>query len=82
MTVVLGSTETVLSFDEGGPRSRQYASTGTSNDDERIVTCFLNFRLHTELSRKYAIPLLDGVNAVKQFLGSGELPTNVRWEEV
>jgi hypothetical protein len=82
MTIVLGGTETVLSFDEGGPSSRQYASRGASNDDEPIVTCFLNFRHHTEFSRKYAVPLPDGVDAVKQFLGSGELPTNVRWEEV
>lgn len=81
ITMVVGSsTETVLGFDYGdGP---YYASKGISNEVEPVMTCYLTFAHHTEFPRKFVIPVADGVEAVKEFIGSGELPTCITWEEV
>ena len=82
MTMVVGSTETVLTFDYGHLNPPYYASKGISSEDEPVMTCFLYFAHHSEFPRKYVIPLTDGIAAVKEFIGSGELPTCITWEEV
>ena len=82
MTMVVGSSETVLSFDYGHGNPPYYASKGNSDEDEPVITCYLSFAHHTEFPRKFVIPLMDGIGAVKQFVGSGELPTCITWEEV
>ena len=81
ITMLVGSsTETVLGFDyRHGP---YYASKGISNEVEPVITCYLTFAHHTEFPRKFVIPVADGVEAVKEFIGSGELPTCITWEEV
>lgn len=81
ITMAVGSsTETVLGFDYShGP---YYASKGISNEVEPVMTCYLTFAHHTEFPRKFVIPVADGVEAVKEFIGSGELPTCITWEEL
>ena len=80
ISIVVGGEETVLTFDSSD--QRYYASRGTSDADEPIMTCFLTMQHHTEFPRKYVIPVADGVQAVRQFLNSGDLPTCITWEEV
>jgi hypothetical protein len=82
MTMVVGSSETVLSFDYGHGNPPYYVSKGTSNEDEPMMVCYLSFAHHTEFPRKFVIPLMDGIAAVKQFVGSGELPTAITWERI
>lgn len=82
ITMVVGGYETVLGFDYGHLDLRYYASRGLSDSEEPLLTCYLMFQHHTEFPRKYVIPTADGVNAVRQFLDSGELPTCVKWDEV
>jgi hypothetical protein len=82
ITMVVGGDETVLGFDYGEPNPRYYASRGASDADAPIVTCYLTMQHHTEFPRKYAIPLADGLKAVRQFLDSDDLPTCIKWEQV
>jgi hypothetical protein len=82
MTMVVGTTETVLSFDYAHRNPPYYASKGNSSEDEPVMTCYLSFAHHTEFPRKFVIPLMDGIAAVKEFVDSGELPTCITWEEV
>ena len=82
MTMVVGTTETVLSFDYAHRNPPHYASKGNSSEDEPVMTCYLSFAHHTEFPRKFVIPLMDGIAAVKEFVDSGELPTCITWEEV
>ena len=81
MTIVVGGSETVLTFDFAHHNGPYFASKGISDQDEPLMTCYLNFNHHTEFPRKYVIPLADGVEAVKEFARSGELPACVQWQE-
>ena len=82
MTIVVGGEETVLSFNFGHLDPPYYASKGNSDEDQPVMTCYLNFKHHTEFPRKSVIPIAGGIAAVKEFLGTGELPDCVKWEEV
>jgi hypothetical protein len=82
ITMVVGGEETVLGFTYGHHNPPYYSSRGPSNADEPMLTCLLTFHYHAEFPRKYVIPVSDGVNAVRQFLDSGDLPTSINWEEV
>ena len=81
ITMVVGGDETVLGFDYGHLNPPYYSSRGQSNVDEPLLRCQLMFQHHTEFPRRYVIPITDGVNAVRQFLDSGELPTCIKWEQ-
>lgn len=82
ITMVVGGDETVLSFTYGHLNPPYYASKGTADKDQPVLTCYLTFQHHSEFSRKNVIPYDDGARAVEQFLNSGELPTKIKWEEV
>jgi hypothetical protein len=82
MTMVVGSEETVLSFDYGHQKPPYYASKGTCDNVDPILTCYLTFQHHTEFPRKYVIPYADGLKAVGQFLYSGLMPACIKWAEV
>lgn len=82
ITMVVGGDETVLGFDYGQPNPCYYASRGASDADAPTMTCYFTMQHHTEFSRKYVIPVGDGVKAVHQFLDSGDLPTCIKWEQV
>jgi Immunity protein Imm1 len=82
MTMVVGGDETVLGFDYGEPNPRHYASRGASDADAPTMICYFTMQHHTEFPRKYVIPVADGVDAVHQFLDSGDLPTCIKWERV
>jgi hypothetical protein len=82
ITMVVGGSETVLGFDYGHRDPPYYSSKGESDDDEPILTCFLTFQHHTEFPRRSVIPYTNGMNAVTDFLDSGNLPTCISWEEV
>jgi hypothetical protein len=80
-TMVVGGSETVLSFEYGHLDPPYYASKGESDDDEPILTCFLTFQYYTEFPRRSVIPYPNGVNAVAEFFDSGSLLTCISWEE-
>lgn len=82
MTMVVGGSETVLSFDFADRNPPYLASKGISEQDQPMMTCYLIFAHHTEFPRKYVIPLKDGIEALKQFVSSGELPTCIAWRDV
>jgi hypothetical protein len=82
ITMVVGGEETVLGFDYGNQDAPNYASRGSSDSDVPLMTCFMTMRHHTEFPRKYVIPVADGVEAIRQFLDSSDLPTCINWEEV
>jgi hypothetical protein len=82
ITTVVGGDETALSFDYGHGDPPYYSSRGPSNEDEPILICQLTFQHHTEFPRKCAIPIANGVKAVRQFLHSDDLPDFINWEEV
>jgi hypothetical protein len=72
----------VLGFQYGHHDPPYYASRGVSDADEPKFTCYLTMQHHTEFPRKYVIPVSDGVNALRQFLHSADLPTCIKWEQV
>ena len=82
ITMVVGGTETVLGFDYGHRDPPYYASKGECDDDEPGLTCFLTFQHQTEFPRRNVISYANGMNAVAEFLDSGNLPTCISWEEV
>src|SRR5690349_23887343 len=80
LTMVVGSDETVLGFDEYDDQNlRCYASRGLSDAEEPIMTCYLAMHHHTEFLRRNVIPLSDGAKAAGQFLESGALPSCINW---
>ena len=81
LTIVLGGKETVVGFDHKGS-GPYFASKGESENDHPVMTCFLNFSHHTEFSRRYVVPILQGVNAAEEFVMTRERPTCIQWLEL
>jgi len=82
MWIVLGGEETVLSFNYAHGNLRYYASKGATEKDGPVLTCYVGFHHHTEFPRRYVIPIADGIRALQEFRGSGELPASIQWLEV
>jgi hypothetical protein len=79
LLMVVGSEETVLIFNYGGPYPLYYASKGASDNDDPMMTCYITFQHHTEFAHKYVISFADGVKAVHQFLDCDDLPACINW---
>lgn len=80
--LVVGSDETVLSFNYGGGTPQYYVSKGTLDTEEPTLTCYFLFQHHTEFLQAWAIPFETGVLACHEFYHSGELPGCIEWAEV
>src|SRR5215469_1981875 len=74
LLVVVGSEETVLVFNDGGPNPQYYASKGSSSDADPIFTCYITGQHHTEFLRRNVISYADGLQAAREFLESNALP--------
>jgi hypothetical protein len=80
--MVVGGEETVVTFDLEGEKPAYYASQGASAGDDPSMTCYLTFNHHTEFPRRYGIPFMEGLRAVREFLDSGGLPRCINWDQV
>jgi hypothetical protein len=82
LSVVVGGDETVLGFTYGTNQPPFYASRGLDTAIEPLLVAHQHFAQRVEFPRHAVIPWQDGVAAAEEFIGSGALPTCVRWQEV
>jgi len=79
LSLVVGSTETVLGFSSCGPPLAHYASLGTTQTTEPLFTAYVALSHHTEFPRRFVIPASQGRAAAIEFLETGTRPTSVTW---
>ena len=82
ISVVVGGDETVLGFVYRHRNPPYYASKGSTEDDEPVMTAYFLLAHHTEFPRNWVIPLKEVMSAVNEFCQSGELPKCIEWVEV
>jgi hypothetical protein len=82
LTIVLGGTQTVLSFTYGHGNPPYFASLGVADEIEPVLTCYLFNSHHSEFPRRNVIPIESGLAAAQEFFKTKELPRQVEWEEV
>jgi len=79
--MVLGGTESALSFGRADGEPPYFASEGTASDDEPVLVAYLDLHHHTELPRWSVISIELAIDAAKEFLETGVRPTRVGWRE-
>ena len=79
LSLVVGSTETVLGFTFCGPPLAHYASLGATQTTEPLFTAYVGLSHHTEFPRRSVIPASQGRAAAMEFLETGTRPTSVTW---
>jgi hypothetical protein len=82
MGIVLGGTESALSFGRADGEPPYFASEGAASDDEPMLATYLDLHHHTELPRWSVISVEAATDAAKEFLETGLRPTRVGWREV
>jgi len=82
LSLVVGSDETVVSFNYGHGDPPYYASVGESQQDEPVLTAFVGLEHHTEFPRRWVVPSSAGRRAAQEFLATGKQPTSLKWEEL
>jgi hypothetical protein len=80
--LTLGGEETVVSFNYGHGNPPYFASRGDSQADEPVLTAFVGLVHHTELSRRWVVPLTLGRQAAREFHATGERPSSLEWLEL
>jgi hypothetical protein len=81
MGIVLGGSESTLSFGRADGEPPYFASEGSASDDEPVLTTYLDLHHQTELPRWSVISVEAAIDAAKEFLETGVRPTRVRWRE-
>ena len=82
ISMAVGGNETVLGFNYAHHDPPYFASKGTSETDEPVMTCYTLLEHHTEFPRRCVISLSEGVAAVHEFFATGDLPKCISWIEV
>ena len=82
LSLVVGEPETVLAFQYGHCNPPYFVSKGDSDADKPYFTAFAALKHHTEFRRQNVLPTGDGLNAVREFVETGDLPACNSWEEV
>jgi hypothetical protein len=82
IAIVMGASETVLSWISADGDPPYFASRGESEKIEPVFTCFLYGSEHTEYARRNVIPTERGREALRNFFATGKRPSNIEWEEV
>ncbi len=82
LSLVVGSDETVLSFNYGHQLPPYYASKGKDAREEPVMTAYVSLQHHTEFPRKWVIPMHEAMPAAHEFCETGELPSSIEWTEV
>lgn len=80
LSIGVGSQESILSWIPAGGNPPYFASKG--NPDAQGTVVFFYRGSWSEFPRWSAIPVATAREAMRQFLETGERPTNVNWEEV
>ena len=82
MGIVLGGTESALSFGRADGEPPYFGSLGPASADEPVLTTYLDLYHHTEFPRWSVISLEAATDAAKEFLETGTRPTRITWREV
>ena len=80
--MVVGGTDTVITFTYGHHEPPYYASRGAAKFAHPVMTCFLGLAHHTEFPRTYVVPYAMGLLAAHEFAETGSLPSSVEWSTV
>lgn len=81
LSLVVGSDETVVSFNFGHGNPPYFVSCGEAQSDEPVLTAFVGLAHHTEFSRRSVVPSAVGRQAAREFLATGERPISLKWVE-
>jgi hypothetical protein len=82
LSVVVGGEETVVGFNFGHGDPPYFASLGAACTDSPVLTAYLGLAHHTELPRRWVIPIDAGQRAAREFLATGKRPDCIAWTEV
>lgn len=77
--IVVGSDETVLTY-QASTRPPYYVSMGDPARDG-----LFHYRWTGQLDETFAsnlVPMAEGLQAAREFLSTGALPTSIRWERL
>jgi hypothetical protein len=82
LSLVVGSEETVVSFNYGHGDPPYYVSVGDAKTAEPVMTAYVGLTHHTEFPRRWVVPISNGRRATREFLTTGQRPTSLNWEEL
>jgi Immunity protein Imm1 len=82
ISMAVGAAETVLGFVYSHRDAPYLMSKGSAQTELPVFTCYSALEHHTEYPRTAVIPFKDGLAAVQEFFGSGDLPKCIQWETV
>lgn len=80
VSLVVGGEQTAVGFTYGNQDPPYYVSKGPEETEEPVFTAFVSLSHHTEFPRKWVIPWTQGIQAVHEFVESGDLPAGIEWE--
>ena len=82
LAVVVGGTESVLSFTSAHGNPPYYASRGNADSFEPVLTAYFLGEHYTEFPRRNVVSMHQAALALREFQADGQRPTCVSWEEV
>ena len=81
VSIGLGHTESFIHF-ESESGEPPYLITVGDEEAEGVLAFFLFGNHHTEIPRRYLIPIEEARDIVKEWLQTGVRPMDQKWEEV
>ena len=83
LSLVVGAEpETVIGFVNGRGEPVYFISKGTADTAEPVLLALITMSYPTALLRRWLVPWQRGLEAVREFAATGELPASVEWIEL
>jgi len=79
--IVLGGTDSVLTFTRADNMPPYLISRGTTEDVEPVLTCYVGLEHHTEFPRWSVVPLRHAMQGAMEFLSTGLPPRCIEWKD-
>lgn len=79
--IVVGGTDSVLTFARADNMPPYLISRGTTEDVEPVLTCYVGLEHHTEFPRWSVVPLSRAMRGAMEFLSTGLPPRCIEWKD-
>ena len=81
LSIVLGGTDSVLTFTRADNMPPYLISRGSTEDVEPLLTCYVGLEHHTEFPRWSVVPLRNAMQGAMEFLSTGQPPRCIEWKD-
>ena len=81
LSIVLGGTDSVLTFTRADNMPPYLISRGSTEDVEPLLTCYVGLEHHTEFPRWSVVPLRNAMQGAMEFLSTGLPPRCIEWKD-